>query len=103
MAQDIAGGPAAIAVADVNGDTHADLVLALEKAAPGAAVSGDESLLVYRGLPNGSFQAGTAAPGGAFPSCLTALDLDGDALADLAVGSEKTGEVRLLAGRWRSC
>ena len=95
----IPGGAVSIALADVNGDHHLDLVVAYS-----AGVG------IQLGNGDGTFQpAVTYKTGGVFPLSVAVSDLNGDGFVDLAVANECSsllggvcygaGTVGVLAGK----
>jgi hypothetical protein len=83
--------PESIAIADFNGDSHLDVVVANEH-------SGNLSLLF--GASNGSFTAapGVSLPAGTTPIALQVGNFNGDSRPDLAVASYTTAGVWILLG-----
>ncbi len=81
---------AAVAIADVNGDGYADLVVGAPKASNGQSLEG--RVYVYFGGA-GAFDTVADAilerdqAGADFGSCVAAADVDGDGVADIAVGA----------------
>ena len=74
-----ARNPVDVAVADLDGDGLADVVVAAE---------GGTSLLIFtQTAPGGSFAAPVALPVGGEPTAVAAGDVDGDGLIDLVVAT----------------
>jgi hypothetical protein len=75
----VTGAPVDLAVADFNGDGHADVV---------AALGGfdDSSFALFLGVGDGTFSAPTLVPAGGQPTSIAAADLDADGYADVALG-----------------
>lgn len=74
------GDASAIAIADVNGDGHEDLLVAIS--------NGDGLVGVLLGNGDGTFQpCSTWGTGGTYPYSLTVGDLNGDGKPDLVVGN----------------
>ena len=71
-----------IAVADFNGDGHADLAVLLHNL--GVGPTGDQ-MLVYLGTGGGSFAAPLSSKVGVYPSALVAGDFNHDGKLDLVV------------------
>jgi hypothetical protein len=80
----VGAAPAAIAVAEFNGDNRPDLASANRG-------SGDVSILL--GLGGGAFAAETRLPAGGTPRGVLGADFGGDGQADLAVALDGDGEV----------
>jgi hypothetical protein len=73
------GTPYAVAISDINGDTVADLAVALQNASGGAVV------LLQNPAPPLSFLPSIALPNGTGSTSVAVGDLNHDALADVAV------------------
>ncbi len=89
-------GPAAVAVADLDGDGRLDAAVA-------NAASGDVS--VFLGQPAGRFSEVSGSPfaAGPNPNDLAVADFDGDGASDLALANHDSDRVTVLlarAGRW---
>ena len=91
--------PRGLAVADFNGDGHADVAV---------ATFGSSGVAVYLGVGDGFFEPGEALPLDAALGAVavTAADLNGDGAVDLIVGTNRDGTVRAFlgdgAGRFRA-
>jgi len=70
--------PSAIAVADVNGDGHPDLIVTNKYS---------QSVSVFLGNGDGSFQAPLSFTVGNYPDSVAVADLNGDGRPDLVVGN----------------
>jgi hypothetical protein len=81
--------PAAVAIADLDGDGTPDLVTA-------NGDSGDVSVLLGNG--SGGFAAAAVFPAGAFPVSLAIADVDGDGHADLLTANAGGLDVSVLHG-----
>lgn len=85
------GGPTTaqygIAAADLNGDKHLDLVISGGNA---------NSVLVYIGKGNGTFDPPVAYAAGANPFFVTVADFNGDQKPDLAVANYASGNLSVL-------
>jgi hypothetical protein len=90
---DVPGGtePAALAVADFDGDGLLDIAAANR-------FSDDGTLIRVRVSPKGVEAEGVPFPTGRSPSALAVLDLNGDGFPDLAVANEGSGTVSFLQG-----
>jgi len=87
--------PASVAVADVNGDGKADLLVANK--GTGGAVSGTVSVLLGNG--DGTFQAAVSyGCGGSFTTSVVAGDVNGDGKLDLVVTNAGSNTVGVLLG-----
>jgi hypothetical protein len=87
--------PAAVAVADVNGDGVPDLVV---------ANAGDGTVGVFLGHGDGTFGAQQLFPAGISPGSVAVADVNGDGIPDLVVadaggGTEGAGTVSVLLGK----
>jgi hypothetical protein len=83
--------PAALALADVNGDGNLDVITA-------NSASGVGSVSVLLGNGNGTFGAAINSAAGRDPSAVAVGDFDGDGKPDLAVTNYATGTVTVLLG-----
>ncbi len=82
-------GPSAVAVADLNGDSKSDIVV---------ANAADDDVLVYLGNGDGSFQAPVSySLGAASPTALAIADL-GNGHLDIVTANSGTGTVSVLLG-----
>ena len=90
LAGPIATGPAPskVAIGDLTGDGHADLLV---------TVSDADRILVLRGDGTGRFRSFEEIPGGEKPVDLALGDLDGDGDLDVAIANHETDYVTLLA------
>jgi hypothetical protein len=82
--------PAAVVSGDLNGDGLADLAV---------INSGSGSLVVYSGNGAGSFTAQTQFPtwiGGAAPSAMISMDVNGDLRPDLIVANRQSQAIQVL-------
>jgi len=83
------GRPVAVAMADVNGDDHLDVITANSDTALISVLTGDGSgMLTFAG----SFDAGTV------PMGLAVADFDGDKKPDVMVSNANSGTVSFLKG-----
>jgi len=81
--------PRSVVVADFNGDGKQDLAIAL---------GNDDSLRVFLGNGNGTFQAGVNPAAGLEPYALVTADFNGDGKADLAVANRDDDTVKVYQG-----
>jgi hypothetical protein len=81
---------ASVAVGDFNGDGHLDI-------AATNSVAGNNSVSVFLGRGDGSFQSSRNFPVGGQPRFVTSVDCNGDGVLDLVVISG--GTVRVLRGQ----
>ena len=79
--------PRGLAVNDLDGDGHADLV---------CANYSDGTVSVLQGVGDGSFKAATTWPTGATPDAITTGDFNGDKKIDIAAPSLTNGNVAIL-------
>ncbi len=84
-----AAQPAAVAIADFNGDGRADLAVANEFSM---------SVSVLLGNGDGTFQSATDFPTHAGPAFVVTGDFNRDGKLDLAVAASSTGEISILRG-----
>jgi hypothetical protein len=82
-------GPAAVAVADVNGDGRADIV---------TANGNDNTVSVLLGKGNGTFQAAQNFAVGNTPYSVAVADLNGDGKLDVVAANENNNTVSVLLG-----
>ncbi len=81
-------GAGALASAQLNGDTFADLIVVSQNGV-------QDTINVYMSMGNGSFQAPTAYPAGSTPAAVTTGDLNGDGKQDIAVATYSGGTARV--------
>ena len=79
-----------LAVSDLDGDGNADIVV---------VNANDDTVLVFSGHGDGSFDAPDAFQVGGFPVFVAVGDLNSDGRPDLAVGNAEDGTVSVLPGR----
>ena len=77
-------GTSATAVADFNGDGHADLAVPVELL---------NQVLVYNGDGHGRFGPPATYPGGSFPVAIITGDFNGDGQPDIVLGDNYSGSV----------
>ncbi|MGA1824939.1 MAG: FG-GAP repeat domain-containing protein, partial [bacterium] len=84
--------PRSIAIADFDGDSDLDLVV---------ANSGSNNVSVLMGLDiyTGTFTVATNFPAGGRPLSVVAADFNGDKAADIAVANEASNDVSILLGQ----
>ncbi|HMA94240.1 MAG TPA: FG-GAP-like repeat-containing protein, partial [Polyangiaceae bacterium] len=80
----------AVALEDLNGDKHADLV---------AVSSGTDSISVSLGLGDGEFATKVEYPTADSPSAVSISDLNADRVADLVVASPSAKALSVLLGQ----
>jgi len=88
-------GPTSIAAADLNGDGHPDLAVANLGDYCGPTIMTSETVTVLVNHGDGTFGAGIDLALDTSPTWVTAADLNGDGLPDLAVGTQFT-DVRVI-------
>jgi hypothetical protein len=81
--------PDSVTTADVNGDGHADLVV---------ANASDNTVSVLLGTGTGTFGAQTTYATGSGPISVTTADVNGDGHADLVVANSSDNTVSVLLG-----
>jgi len=83
--------PRGLTAANLNGDSNLDLA---------TANAGNDNVTILLGDGTGNFTEPSSSPepAGDFPSPLTAADLNGDNIPDLAVGDEGPDKVSILLG-----
>lgn len=81
--------PVAVAAGDFNGDGKLDLA---------TANSGDNTVSILIGMPDGTFALHVDYTVGTFPSAITTGDFNGDGKLDLAVTNDVDGTVSILLG-----
>lgn len=86
----VGSGPSSVAVGDLNGDGHPDLVTANN-------ASNDVSVLLGRG--DGTFAAAQAFAVGVQPHSVAVGDLNGDGHLDLVTANSGSNDVSVLLGR----
>jgi len=87
----------ALAVADVNGDGKADLIVT-DRNVPTGFSNGSNEVAVLLGNGNGTFQSPANFATGAAPSSLAVADVNGDGKPDLIVANEQSNNVSVLLG-----
>ncbi len=81
----------AIAVAELTGDAHADIVVA-----GGAPQQGMPNVVVLPGDGKGNFSVGQVQLAGVGPRAMAALDLNGDGTADVATANQTSADVSVM-------
>ncbi|CAF1464015.1 unnamed protein product [Adineta steineri] len=79
--------PMGIAVADLNNDTHIDIVV---------ANNGSNYLSVFRGYGNGSFTTATSLPTDSSVTAVAIADLNGDGRLDIAATAQNNKILDIL-------
>ncbi len=79
--------PRAVAVADLDGDGVADVVV---------ANAGDGTLAILRGLGEGRLASARPVGAGREPGDVDAIDVDGDGRVDLVVANHETSSISVL-------
>ena len=87
-------GPTALAVADLNGDGIADLIVACQ----GSGLAANGSVEVFIGDGNGGFRHPVEYQTGELSSALVVGNLNGDGKADIAVANPGDDTISLLLG-----
>ncbi|HEU4323433.1 MAG TPA: FG-GAP-like repeat-containing protein [Roseiflexaceae bacterium] len=82
--------PAAVAIADINGDTHPDLVVANQTS---------DTVSVLLGNGDGTFQAAANTAVGSSPRSLAVADINHDGRRDVLVGNNGSASVSVLLGQ----
>jgi hypothetical protein len=86
----------AVAIADLNNDGVADLIVASGKGPRNSPITNTVSVLL--GLGNGTFSPAVQYAAGAGLTSLAVMDLDGDGTVDIAVTNSLTSTVNVLSG-----
>lgn len=93
MAPDCAGGtPTAVAVADFDGDGHADLAI---------TAYSDNAVRILLGRGDGTFRDPLIFATEMGPDFVVARDLDGDGKPDLAIVNHDSGSLSIFINTWR--
>ncbi len=88
--------PNSVAIADVDGDGNADLVVALTQVLYGAPDPGLVSVLLRDDTVPGNFRIAEELPAGFNPSTLVLGNLDAGTSPDIAVANAGSGDVSVL-------
>ena len=91
LAAPFASDPSTVVVADFNRDGKQDLAVV-------NGFSGAESLTVFLGNGDGTFQSGVSYNAGSNPKGLVVGDLNGDGLADLVIVDAKNNSINVMLG-----
>jgi hypothetical protein len=83
----IGGSVGAIAVADLDGDAHLDLVVGVMLITDGFQLPENSWIEILRGAGDGTFTPWAKLSGGSDPHALAIADLDGDGRPDLAAAT----------------
>jgi hypothetical protein len=86
--------PTSVAVADLNGDGHLDLIVTDGQSGFGIV----NAVSVLLGNGNGTFRAEVHYPAGGNPTAVAVADLDGDGALDVVVANEFGSTVSVLSG-----
>ncbi len=86
---DAGGAPGAVALGDLDGDPHPDLVVARYET---------DDIVVLRGRGKRRYRVAGHYPVGTGPSSVDIGDLDGDGVADVVVSSQRGNDVHVLRG-----
>ena len=81
--------PDALAAGDLDGDGNADLVV---------ANAGDNAVVIFLGIGNGTFQSGGTYSVGTYPSSVATGDFNGDGVPDVAVANQNDHTISVLIG-----
>jgi Bacterial Ig-like domain (group 3)/FG-GAP-like repeat/FG-GAP repeat len=87
----LASDPSTVVIADFNRDGKQDLAVV-------NGFSGTETLTIFLGNGDGTFQSGVNYNAGINPKGLAVADLNGDGLADLVIVDTKTNNVKVMLG-----
>ena len=85
--------PEGVAIADVNGDGHPDIITANQ------GVVGTGSVSVFLGTATGTFAAPVAYDGGPNPDALAVADVNGDGDPDIVTVDPENDELHVLLNR----
>ncbi|HSZ57081.1 MAG TPA: FG-GAP-like repeat-containing protein, partial [Tepidisphaeraceae bacterium] len=91
---DTGAEPASVAVADLNGDGKADMVVANY----GTFYSYGQTVSVLLGNGDGTFQAQQVLGVGSGPDAVAIADVNGDGIPDLIVANSRSNDVSVLLG-----
>ncbi|HVP48095.1 MAG TPA: VCBS repeat-containing protein [Bryobacteraceae bacterium] len=91
--------PSAIVAGDFDRDGKTDLAVTENTSNAGESTS--DSVVIFRGLGNGTFVPFYTAAVGHRPVSMVAADFNGDGITDLAVANSVSGDVSVLLGYGR--